>query len=68
MIKVTAGLMAVLFICPSRYNYDIYLECLNVKLFIPCEKGNNSVFFFTWMAFLKNKLVIFVLREKKFLN
>lgn len=34
MIKVTANLMAILFICPSKYNNDIYLEYLNAKLFI----------------------------------
>lgn len=43
MIKVTANLMTILFICPGKYNNEIYLEDLNAKLFIPCEKESGSI-------------------------
>lgn len=42
MIKVTANLMAILLIHPSKYHNDIYLEYLNVKLFMPKEQKSSD--------------------------
>lgn len=44
MIKVTANLMTILFICPGKYNKEIHMEDLNAKLFIPQEKKSGSIF------------------------